>query len=86
VIDHVAQDVNELLGDEQNTALLIDGSRFIKQEKESVGVSRQWMGRLGKADNEQVAVFGALANGQFTATVDVRLYLPKEWTNDPNRC
>lgn len=86
VIDHVAQDVNELLGDEQNTALLIDESGFAKQGKDSVGVSRQWLGRLGKVDNGQVAVFGALVNGQYAAPVDVRFYLPQEWTNDPHRC
>jgi SRSO17 transposase len=41
---------------------------------------------LGKVDNGQVAVFGALANGQDVAPVDVRLYLPEAWTKDPKRC
>ncbi len=52
----------------------------------SVGTSRQWLGRLGKTDNGQVAVFGALANNRFVSPVDVRLYLPREWTKDPKRC
>ena len=86
VIDHVAQDVDKLLGDEQNACLLIDESGFEKQGKRSVGVSRQWLGRLGKVDNGQVAVFGAVVKGEYVAPVDVRLYLPKEWTNDPKRC
>jgi SRSO17 transposase len=86
VIDHVAQDVDNLLGDGRNAGFLIDESGFAKQGKGSVGVSRQWLGRLGKVDNGQVAVFGALANGQYVAPVDVRLYLPQEWTNDPKRC
>jgi SRSO17 transposase len=86
VIDHVSQDVNNLLGDSRNAGLLIDESGFSKQGKVSVGVSRQWLGRLGKVDNGQVAVFGALANGQYVAPVDVRLYLPQEWTNDSKRC
>jgi len=86
VIDHVAQDVDKLLGDDRNAGLLIDESGFAKQGKRSVGVSRQWLGRLGKVDNGQVAVFGALANGQYVAPVDVRLYLPQEWTDDPKRC
>jgi len=51
---------------------LIDESGFAKQGKESVGVSRQWLGRFGKVDNGQVAVFGALANGRFAAPIDVR--------------
>ena len=86
VIDHVSQDVDKLLGDDRNTCLLIDESGFEKQGKRSVGVSRQWLGRLGKVDNGQVAVFGALANSQYVAPVDVRLYLPEEWTNDLKRC
>jgi SRSO17 transposase len=86
VIDHVAQDVDNLLGDEHNACFLIDESGFAKQGNMSVGVSRQWLGRFGKVNNCQVAVFGTLANGQFVAPVDVRLYLPEKWTNDPNRC
>ena len=86
VIDHVARDVDELLGDERNACFLIDESGFAKQGKMSVGVSRQWLGRLGKVDNGQVAVFGALANGQYVAPVDVRLYLPEKWVNDLKRC
>jgi SRSO17 transposase len=73
------------LGHTRNACLLIDESGFAKQGKGSVGVSRQWLGRLGKVDNGQVAVFGALANGEYAAPVDVRLYLPEEWTNDPKR-
>jgi len=86
VIDHVAQDVDRLLGDNRDACLLIDESGFAKQGKRSVGVSRQWLGRLGKVDNGQVAVYGALANDQYVAPVDVRLYLPQEWSNDPERC
>jgi SRSO17 transposase len=86
VIDHVAKDVGNLLGDDRNAGLLIDESGFAKQGKKSVGVSRQWLGRLGKVDNGQVAVFGALSNGQYVAPVDVRLYLPQEWVNAPPRC
>ncbi len=86
VIDHVAYDVDKHLGDARNACLLIDESGFAKQGKGSVGVSRQWLGRLGKVDNGQVAVFGALSNGQYVSPVDVRLYLPQEWANDPKRC
>ena len=86
VIDHVAREVDKFLGDSQDACLLIDESGFAKQGKGSVGVSRQWLGRLGKVDNGQVAVFGALANGEFAVPTDVRLYLPKEWMDDPKRC
>ena len=86
VVDHVAKDADKLFGDCKNACLLIDESSFAKQGKASVGVSRQWLGRLGKVDNGQVAVFGALSNGRLAAPVDVRLYLPEKWTNDPARC
>jgi len=67
VIDHVAHDVDKLLGDDRNACLLIDESGFAKQGRGSVGVARQWLGRLGKVDNGQVAVFGALAKGRYAA-------------------
>ena len=39
------------------TLTLIDGSGFVKRGSESVGVARQWCGRLGKQENCQVGVF-----------------------------
>lgn len=86
VIDHVARDANQFLGDEQGAGLLIDESGFAKQGPMSVGVSRQWLGRLGKVDNGQVAVFGVLSRDRFAIPVDVKLYLPRKWTEDPKRC
>ena len=86
VIDHVAQDVNTLIGDGKSAGFIIDESGFAKQGKMSVGTARQWLGRLGKVDNGQVAVFGALASESYVSPVDVRLYLPKEWTRDKGRC
>ena len=86
VIDHVARETNEHLGDAQRAGFLIDESGFAKQGPMSVGVARQWLGRLGKVDNGQVAVFGVLANKRLSVPVDVRLYLPKKWTGDPERC
>jgi len=86
VIEHVARDADKLLGDSSEACLLIDESGFAKQGRGSVGVCRQWLGRLGKVDNGQVAVFGALSNGQFATPIDVRLYLPEKWVEDPDRC
>jgi SRSO17 transposase len=86
VIDHVAHDADKLLGDSRQACLLIDESGFEKQGRRSVGVARQWLGRLGKVDNGQVAVFGALAKGRYAAPIDVRLYLPEQWADDPKRC
>ena len=86
VIDQVACEADEILGDEQQAGLLIDESGFAKQGPMSVGVSRQWLGRLGKVDNGQGAGFGVLGKGRFAIPVDVRLYLPRPWTEDARRC
>jgi len=86
VMDHVARETDELLGDSTEACLLIDESGFGKKGKKSVGVARQWLGRLGKVDNGQVAVYATLCNGERSALVDTRLYMPKEWIDDPQRC
>src|SRR4029434_2661886 len=56
-----------------------------KSGTESVGVARQWCGRLGKVDNCQVAVYLGYVSGEGHTLVDMRLYLPKEWTTDKAR-
>jgi SRSO17 transposase len=59
----VASDEDQEIGDDKKACLLLDETGIQKQCKESVCVSRQWLGRIGKVDNGQVALFGALANG-----------------------
>ncbi len=81
----IAQDVNKLIGGDES-ALIIDESCFAKKGDKSVGVARQWDGRRGKTDNCQVGVFAALSNGQRASLVDERLYLPKGWTENNQRC
>ena len=86
VMDRIATDTNRLLGKGTNTGFIIDESGFEKKGKHSVGVARQWNGRLGKVENSQVGVFAALVNDGNVGLVDARLYLPAEWTEDPERC
>jgi SRSO17 transposase len=86
VVAQISQDADRLLGGKPTSSLIIDESSFAKQGDRSVGVARQWSGRLGKVDNCQVAVFGVLTDGQRHAPVDMRLYLPKRWIDDPARC
>lgn len=86
VMDHIAQDANKILGDPRDGCLIIDESGFAKQGNKSVGVARQWLGRYGKVDNGQVAVYAVLAKGRHATLIDTRLYLPKEWTEDRERC
>jgi SRSO17 transposase len=86
VLAQISQDADRLLGGKPSSCLIIDESSFAKQGDRSVGVARQWSGRLGKVDNCQVAVFGVLSDGQRHTPVDMRLYLPKCWIDDPARC
>ena len=65
--------------------IIFDPSGFPKRGRESVGVQRQWCGRLGKLDNCQVGVYMAYASRTEHALVDVRLYLPEEWASDKGR-
>ena len=64
---------------------IIDDTGFPKKGKHSVGVARQYCGVLGKQDNCQVAVSISLATEQASVPVAYRLYLPKEWAQDPER-
>jgi SRSO17 transposase len=86
VIELIGRDADRLLGGAPDSALLIDESSFVKQGERSVGVARQWCGRLGKVDNCQVAVFAVLTDGARHTPVDMRLYLPQCWIKDPVRC
>ena len=86
VVAQIGRDADRLLGGKPTSCLIIDESSFPKQGDRSVGVARQWSGRQGKVDNCQVAVFGVLTDGQRHAPVDMRLYLPKRWIEDPARC
>ena len=82
VLDHIQRDVTELIGDKKDGSIHIDESGFPKQGHNSVGVARQYCGRLGKIDNCQVGVFLGYVNGKNRTLIDERLYLPKEWTDD----
>jgi SRSO17 transposase len=77
---------NERLGGTNDSVLCIDESSNAKKGTKSVGVSRQWNGRLGKEDNCQTGVYSALSCGNNVCLVGARLYLPKEWSSDADRC
>ena len=65
---------------------MLDGSDFAKQGRKSVGVARQYCGRLGKVANCQAGMFLAYVSPLGRALVDKRLYLPESWTADKDRC
>jgi len=80
----LARQVGQELG-EDDGVIGFDPSGFKKCGTESVGVQRQWLGRLGKVDNGQVGVYLAYASRKEYALVDERLYLPKSWAHDKKR-
>ena len=82
--DEIARQIGRELG-EPDGILVFDPSGFPKSGRESVGVARQWCGRLGKTDNCQVAVFLGYVSRHEHALIDMRLYLPEEWTKDAAR-
>lgn len=79
------QEASRILGGGAQNMLLIDESGFAKKGDKSVGVARQYNGRLGKVDNCQVGVFSALTHGHRVALVGARLFLPEEWTKNRSR-
>lgn len=84
LLSELARQVGRELG-EADGVLVFDPSAFPKQGQSSVGVQRQWCGRLGKVDNCQVGVYLGYVSRCEHALVDMRLYLPKEWARDRQR-
>jgi SRSO17 transposase len=85
LITELARQVGAELG-EADGVLVFDPSAYPKKGKESVGVKRQWCGRLGKVDNCQVGIYLGYVSRQEHALVDVRLFLPREWAERKRRC
>ncbi|MFS4093372.1 IS701 family transposase [Streptomyces sp. AF1A] len=81
VQDYIARE----LGDGQAT-LVLDDTQVQKKGTRSVGVARQHCGVTGDVRNCQVMVMLTYAAGDGHTFYDRRLYLPKAWTGDPERC
>jgi SRSO17 transposase len=86
LMDEVAKQASGLLSGGRRVRLIYDDTGVQKKGPKSVGVARQYIGRLGKVENCQIAVCACLASGQRSTLVDTRLYLPEVWANDPERC
>ena len=80
----LAHQVGQDLG-EPDGVIVFDPSAFPKKGTKSVGVARQWCGRLGKVDNCQVGVFMAYVSRKEQALVNMRLFLPEGWATDQAR-
>nr|BFE57528.1 hypothetical protein GCM10020063_020540 [Dactylosporangium thailandense] len=86
VRDEVRAAVVEAIGDAQRGVLVVDETGFLKKGVKSAGVARQYTGTAGRIENAQVGVFLAYASPRGRALIDRELYLPKEWTDDRQRC
>jgi SRSO17 transposase len=84
LLDELVEQVGAALG-EADAVLVFDPSAFAKKGTESVGVQRQWCGRLGKVENCQVGIYLGYVSRSEHALVDMRLYLPAEWARDRKR-
>lgn len=80
----LAKQVGERIG-AADGVIVFDPSAFAKKGTKSVGVKRQWCGRLGKVDNCQVGVFMGYVSRQEHALVDMRLFLTTDWAGDRKR-
>jgi SRSO17 transposase len=75
--DHVIEEIADPEG-----VFILDGSGVHKQGPESVGVARQYCGRLGKIDNCQVGIYLAYSTPRGFTLLEADLYLPQDWADD----
>lgn len=59
--------------------ITVDSSEFPKKGTDSVGVARQYRGRLGKTENCQSGVFAGYTSDRGHALIDCQLYMPRQW-------
>lgn len=86
VLAAVAQQVvPQLLKHDERCWWILDDTAHAKKGRHSVGVARQYCGRLGKTENCRVAVSLSLANEAGSVPLAYRLYLPEDWAKDSKR-
>lgn len=84
ILNQLNEQVAKEIGS-RDGVFVLDSSGFPKCGTESVGVQRQYCGRLGKLENCQVGQFLAYASSKGETLVDFRLYLPESWASDRER-
>ncbi len=87
--DDVRDDLRDYVVDafgDPGAVLVVDETGDVKKGLHSVGVQRQYSGTAGRIENAQVAVYLTYAAPRGHALIDRALYLPKSWTDDPQRC
>ena len=66
--------------------LIIDDTGDLTKGVHSVGVQRQYTGTAGRIENAQVGVFLGYATQAGYTLIDREIYLPRSWTDHPDRC
>lgn len=87
--DAVRDDLRGFVVDHLGTGdvvLVVDETGDLKKGTHTVGVQRQYTGTARRAENSQVAVYLAYSTPQGHAAIDRELYVPRSWTDDPDRC
>lgn len=77
VVEHLHDD---------HAVLVVDETGDVKKGTRTVGVQRQYTGTDGRIENSQVAVYLVYAGQRGHAAVDRELYIPRSWTDQPDRC
>ena len=95
LLSSASWDADAVLGDvrdwvvahlgEPGGILVVDETGDLKKGTMTVGVQRQYTGTAGRIENSQVAVYLTYASAKGHALMDRALYLPKSWTDDPER-
>jgi SRSO17 transposase len=85
ILDDVCETVSGHIGDPEHGSIHMDESGLPKQGNDSVGVARQYCGRLGKVANCQMGVFLGYTANNYRMLLDKRLYLPQQWASDKER-
>ncbi|CAK7286817.1 hypothetical protein SGPA1_41077 [Streptomyces misionensis JCM 4497] len=65
---------------------MVDETGDLKKGRHTAGVRRQYTGTAGRIENAQVAVYLTYASRHGHAGIDRSLYLPRSWSDAPERC
>jgi len=80
----LAREADRLVGG-PDAVLVLDDTPIRKQGRHSVGVGPQYCGDIHAQGNAQSIITATLARGDVPVVVGLRLYLPKDWADDPER-
>jgi SRSO17 transposase len=74
------------LGDPADAVLVLDKSGQEKAGEHTAGVQRQYLGCAGRVANGINVVYASYAALAGHAVIEARLYVPKGWAGDRERC